>query len=136
MTSTEQPTTTTAQPIDMTNAVDLYLLRVNEDEFVNNDLANLKMRIEALASNYATTAGVTCQFHYSLARSCRERCFMTSEVDRGCVTFATTVDTDIFCSYTDDLLRYHLYQLELNSLVVLIVISILVPPFIMPPKSK
>ena len=35
----------------------------------------------------------------------RERCHLTSSKSRGCVAMDIHVDTNIFCAYTDDLLR-------------------------------
>ena len=46
----------------------------------------------------------TCKI-FNLFFFLRQRCYLTTSADRGCVYFSVDVRTSITCSYTNDLLR-------------------------------
>ena len=100
--STNAPTTTTTVPTTaedpLNNLVELFNVAVDENEFVAVYYADLKAKVQALATNCtvafdAVTGGNPV--------SCREECWMTSLRARGCVLVRADVIKDIYCPYSN-----------------------------------
>ena len=88
--------TTAEDPLN--NLVELFNVAVDENEFVAVYYADLKAKVQALATNCtvafdAVTGGNPV--------SCREECWMTSLRARGCVLVRADVIKDIYCPYSN-----------------------------------
>ena len=93
----EEPTTTTT-PITTTTTppsqgqVQIYVVAVNEATFVSMHLAEFWNEIQNFASE--------CTLLRSNAVSCVNECALSTDPDRGCVSFTVTIAKSTICHYT------------------------------------
>lgn len=78
---------------------------VSVDDDRNDTLWSL--HLETFVVPY-TNPGGKCIISNSPAASCRDRCFLTNDPDRGCVSTTVSVEPTIQCSYNNRQLRIHL----------------------------
>lgn len=106
-TTTQEPSTEPTLNPDM-NPVEIYVLAVNEDAFVATNAVKLQETIEDWAQEHISGTNGTsgeCEVRFYPLVSCRLTCQMTADKDRGCVSFYVNVMPNIFCPYTNSLLR-------------------------------
>ncbi|TRY69369.1 hypothetical protein TCAL_03032 [Tigriopus californicus] len=122
ITTTQEPSTEPTLNPDM-DPVEIFVVAVNEEDFAASNAVKLQDTIENWAQEYISgsngTAG-SCNVQFFPLVSCRQICQMTADIDRGCVAFFVNVVPNIFCPYTNSLLRRDVEsdkQSELDGLV-------------------
>ncbi len=93
--------------------VELFVVAVDEQAFVTDNLADLEAKIRALANPDPAANNCTVSFPHS-AVSCRQTCWMTSVEERGCVLHTADVLDDVFCAY-DNISRHSGLELFMNA---------------------
>ena len=88
--TTSTPLSTTTTPLSI-GEVQVYIIAVNEREFVNSSLEELWIDIQSL--------NPACAFLRTPAKSCVDQCDMSSNPERGCVTFNVLIPDSILCQY-------------------------------------
>ena len=90
ITSTTPSTTTTT--VQSQGQVQIYIVAVNEASFVGQHLNEFWNEIQSFASE--------CNLLRSNAISCVNECALSTDPDRGCVTFTVTIGKSAICHYT------------------------------------
>ena len=92
ITTTMPPNTTTSRPLN--GEVKVYIVAVNEQGFYHEKFPTFYDEIKGLAEEKG------CNITRTHIKSCRLECGMTTNPDRGCLTFEVGLeDNPIFCNY-------------------------------------
>ena len=103
--TTPLPDTTTTARDPSEESVLVFFTIVNEETFVADHLPAFQELVQGWADEHANTTIAGCNVFFTPPVSCRSKCGLTAEVNRGCVSVFVDVTTSIFCSYSNSQLR-------------------------------
>lgn len=101
-----QPVSTTLKPLTTStpqleeDAIQVFVVAVNEIEFYREQFEKFYGEIEAFSDDKGD-----CKMVRSRVKSCALTCAMTQDPDRGCLTFSVGVKKSNLCQYDTQKLR-------------------------------